>query len=266
MTLIFSSFSVPRVPSVTGRLATEPISSSMCGSPSWGVLVRPAIAYLRVSTDQQAREGVSLAAQEAKIRLWAQANDYQVVAVHQDVGLSGGRADNRPALQRAIQEARDGAALVVYSLSRLARSTRDAIAISDTLAKAGADLVSLTERLDTTSAAGKMLFRLMAVLAEFERDQISERTKLAMRHLRKQGRSVGHPPFGWKLGQDGGGLQEDQVEQRVIQGIRGMRKQGHSYAEIAKALESKGHRTKRGGGRWHPKVIRDIVRAVEPGT
>ncbi|MCH7872780.1 MAG: recombinase family protein [Planctomycetes bacterium] len=61
---------------------------------------------------------------------------------------------------------RSDVALVVYSLSRLARSTRDAIEIAERLDRAGADLVSLTERLDTTSAAGKMLFRMLAVLAE----------------------------------------------------------------------------------------------------
>jgi DNA invertase Pin-like site-specific DNA recombinase len=60
------------------------------------------------------------------------------------------------------------AALIVYSLSRLARSTKDAIAISERLAKNGADLVSLSERIDTTTAAGKIVFRMLAVLAEFE--------------------------------------------------------------------------------------------------
>jgi DNA invertase Pin-like site-specific DNA recombinase len=70
--------------------------------------------------------------------------------------------------------------LVFYSLSRLARSTKDAIAISERLSRAGADLVSLSEKIDTTSAAGKMIFRLLAVLAEFERDLISERTKAAL--------------------------------------------------------------------------------------
>lgn len=76
--------------------------------------------------------------------------------------------------------------LVVYSLSRLARSTTDAIAISERLAKSGADLVSLSEWIDTTSASGKMVFRMLAVLAESERDLVSERTKTAMAHLRRK--------------------------------------------------------------------------------
>ena len=101
----------------------------------------------------------------------------ELVAVHVDAGLSGAKAHNRPALQAALTDAcKHKAALVVYSLSRLARSTKDAIAISERLHKAGADLVSLSEKIDTTSAAGKMVFRMLAVLAEFERDIISERT------------------------------------------------------------------------------------------
>lgn len=224
--------------------------------------MRNAIAYIRVSTQDQAREGISLSAQEARIRAWAIANDYFVVAVHEDAGLSGGRADNRPALQKALREAKDGTALVVYSLSRLARSTRDAIAISDTLAKAGADLVSLSERIDTTSASGKMLFRLMAVMAEFERDQIAERTKMAMRHMRAQGNRVGHEPFGWKLGRDGKALRPCAEEQKAIASMFAQRRRGATYAKIAQTCESRGFRTKMGGRRWHPKVVRGILLAA----
>lgn len=143
-----------------------------------------AIGYLRVSTAGQVEDGVSLDAQRAKVEAWALANDYTLLGVQVDAGLSGGRADNRPGLQRAIAEAcRQKAALVVYSLSRLARSTRDTLAIGEQLDRAGADLVSLSEKIDTTSAAGKMVFRMLAVLSEFERDQISERTKSALQHM-----------------------------------------------------------------------------------
>ena len=93
-----------------------------------------AIAYTRVSTDKQADAGVSLEAQEARIRAWCEANGYELAAMHVEAGLSGAKAHNRPALQAALVEAcKQKAALVVYSLSRLARSTKDAIAISERL-------------------------------------------------------------------------------------------------------------------------------------
>src|SRR4051812_9422716 len=116
-----------------------------------------AVGYCRVSTEDQAVEGVSLEAQAARIRAWCAANGVELAGSYTDAGLSGKRADNRVALQMALEvvcQARG--VLVVYSLSRLARSTRDTLAIADRLERAGADLVSLSEKIDTTSAAGKM--------------------------------------------------------------------------------------------------------------
>jgi len=150
---------------------------------TWGIfrLVGTTSIYLRVNTAGQVTEAVSLEAQEARARRWAEANGYTVAGLHCDAGISGKRAENRPGLQAALTEVcRTKGALVVYSLSRLARSTKDAISIAERLERAGADLVSLSEKIDTTSAAGKMLFRMLAVLAEFERDLISERTWGAM--------------------------------------------------------------------------------------
>jgi site-specific DNA recombinase len=91
----------------------------------------------------------------------------------------------------------NGAVLVVYSLSRLSRSTRDTIQLADRLSRANADLVSLSERIDTTSASGKMVFRIMAVLAEYEKDQIAERTSVVLQH-KKANREVYSPiPYGF---------------------------------------------------------------------
>lgn len=123
-----------------------------------------AVGYLRVSTTKQAVDGVSLAAQQEKIKAWAGLNEASLEDSYEDAGISGKGMEQRPGLAAAIEHAcRRKAVLVVYSLSRLARSTRDTLAIADRLERAGADLVSLTERIDTTSAAGKMVFRLLGV-------------------------------------------------------------------------------------------------------
>ena len=147
-----------------------------------------AIGYVRVSTEGQAQDGVSLEAQRRKIEAWCAANGYTLLDIEIDAGLSGGRADNRPGLQRALTRAcTQKAALVVYSLSRLARSTKDAIAISDRLSKSGADLVSLTEKIDTTTAAGKLVFHLFNALSEFERN-LTARTACACGRSRTSNR------------------------------------------------------------------------------
>lgn len=209
--------------------------------------VRSASVYLRVSTAGQAAEGVSLEAQEARARKWAEANGYTVAGLHCDAGISGKRAENRPGLQDALAEVcRTKGALIVHSLSRLARSTKDAIAIAERLEKAGADLVSLSEKIDTTSAAGKMVFRMLAVLAEFERDLISERTKGALAHMASQGRRVGEIPYGRRLADDGLHLLEDPAEQEILSTIRNLKKRGRTWAQVAEEMNRRKLVTKKG--------------------
>ena len=113
-----------------------------------------AVGYARVSTASQSEEGISLEAQQHRIQCWCQANGYQLQRVFVEA-RSAVRADNRPQLQVALSQAcHSKAALVVYSLSRLARSTKDA-SDPERLDKAGADLVSLSERIDSTSRWAK---------------------------------------------------------------------------------------------------------------
>lgn len=192
-------------------------------------------------------------------------NDHELLGIEEDAGLSGATADKRPGLQSALDEAcRRKATLVVYSLSRLARSTMDALLIAERLEKFGADLVSLSEKIDTTTAAGKMVFRMLAVLAEFERDQLSERTKTAMQHLRGQGKRIsGHIPFGFDLAPCGELLLENDVEQEVIGLMIGLREAGMSYRSIAEELKALGISTKQGKTKCSPKVIRDLLARQE---
>ena len=220
------------------------------------------VGYVRVSTEGQVADGVSLDAQREKIEAWAMLHDETEVVIYQDAEISGASMDQRPGLQDALREAcRRRAALVVYSLSRLARSTRDTLSISDRLAKSGAELVSLSERIDTTSASGKMVFRLLAVLAEFERDQISERTRAAMAHMRSSGRRISRfAPFGWDFDADGEGLVRNLHEQRVVSRMVHLRAQGLSFRAIAEQLTKDAVPTKRSGRPWTSKVVWSAIR------
>jgi len=219
------------------------------------------IGYIRVSTKEQAAEGVSLEAQEAKLRAWAALNDCADVQIHIDAGLSGTRADNRPALQEALKACGKGDALVVYSLSRLARSTRDTITIAERLQKTGADLVSLSEKIDTTTAAGKMVFRMLAVLSEFERDQVSERTKMVLAHKKSQLERVGSVPYGFTLAADGVALMPNPAEKAVVDLVKSMRATGQSFREIASRLAIAGHAPR--GRAWYPTTVKNIAEASQ---
>ena len=217
-----------------------------------------AIGYIRVSTSGQVEDGVSLDAQEAKVHAWADLNGADEVVIFRDEGISGSRADNRPGLQDALTMVGKGDALVVYSLSRLSRSTKDALILSEILLKKEADLVSLSEKIDTTTAAGKMVFRMLAVLSEFERDQVSDRTRFALAHKRANNEKTGGDiPFGYYL--DGVHLVEDENEQKAIALIRDLRVKGYTLQAICWELQREGHKTRRGNLKWQPKTVSRII-------
>ena len=218
-----------------------------------------AIAYIRVSSEEQRDHGVSLDAQRGKIAAWAAFSGHTVVQVYEDAGISGKRADNRPALQEALRQVRkQRCPLVVYSLSRLSRSVRDTLAIVDALEKVGADLISLSEQLDTTTASGRMVFKMLTVLAEFEREQLAERTTVAMAHLRNLDRRIsGRLPFGFTLAADGQHLVPDPIEQAGLALIASLRAAGLSYAAIAERLEAESIKPKLGKS-WKPHSVRAI--------
>jgi DNA invertase Pin-like site-specific DNA recombinase len=104
-----------------------------------------------------------------------------------------GRLKQRPELERALDHLREGDALVVTRLSRLSRSVKDLIELTALIRAKGAELVTLKEGIDTTNAAGRMFFHLMAVIGEFQTDLIQENTREGLQSARARGRLGGRP-------------------------------------------------------------------------
>lgn len=216
------------------------------------------IGYLRVSTRSQADEGVSLAAQEAKIRAWADLNGAAEVCIFQDNGASGGRADNRSGLKAALAAAGKGDALVIYSLSRLSRSLMDTVSISDELKRRGVDLVSVTDKIDTTTASGKLYFHIMAAFNQHYRDTISDQTKAALAYKRSRNEKLGScPPFGQKF--RGKKIVPVPEELAIIRQVCRWRAKGLSLRAIARMLESRNIRRKAGGKKWYPICVSRLL-------
>lgn len=123
-----------------------------------------------------------------------------------------------------------------------------------------AQLASLSEDIDTTTATGTMFFQLLAVLSEFERNLVRERTRTAMAHLRQSGRRVsGKIPFGWQLARDGKTLRPLASEARVIDLMAELREGGMSFRAVARELEARGIPTKTGSPSWSGKVVQDTL-------
>ena len=220
--------------------------------------MKQAIGYIRVSTERQASEGVSLEAQEARIRKWCADNGYDLVKVFVDAGISGKRMDTRKELLAALGSLKKGMALVSYSLSRLARSTADAITIGNQIAKKKADMVSLSEQIDTTTASGNMMFQMLAVLAEFERKLTAERTKGALQHKKATGQKYcNQTPYGFEAIE--GRLVEVKKEAKVVAEIQAARSSGTTLQSIADNLNGRKIPTKT-GKRWAPATIHLLLK------
>lgn len=217
------------------------------------------IAYCRVSTDEQASSGVSLAAQEAKLRGYCVAMDLELVRVESDAGVSAKTLD-RPALQRALASLEHGEAdaLVVVKLDRLTRSVRDLADLLEHYFSADHGLISLGESVDTRTAAGRLVLNVMTSVAQWEREAIGERTSNALQHMKSQGKRVGAVPYGWTLAADGKSLTKDESEQTVIARARELRATGASLRAIADTLASQGMKT-RNGRTFDPQQIARIT-------
>lgn len=220
------------------------------------------IAYCRVSTDEQSSSGVSLAAQESKLRAYCEALDLVLVRVEVDPGASA-KTLNRPALQRALASLRRGEAdaILVTKLDRLTRSVRDlATLLEDYFAVGRAGLISIGESVDTRSAAGRLVLNVMTSVAQWEREAIGERTSTALQHLKAQGRRVGSVAYGYALADDGASLVREEREQAVIERARNLRAAGLSLRAVAETLAYEGHVARTG----KPFLAAQVARMLGP--
>ncbi|MGO9116826.1 MAG: recombinase family protein [Desulfomonilaceae bacterium] len=219
------------------------------------------MGYVRVSTEEQSREGISLEMQTAKIRQYAELNDLELVEIVQDAGLSGKSVAGRPGIQKVLSmvKSREVQAVVCYKLDRLARNTIECLEMAKLMDKAGVALHSISEKLDTQSALGKFFFTLTASLAEMERGIISERTAAALAQKRANGEKTGGDrPFGYQV-QDGR-LIPDIAEQRAIRRIVELRQERFSLRQIVRVLREEGVRNRKGSPFCKTQVERVLRR------
>ncbi len=198
------------------------------------------VAYLRVSTDKQADHGVSLDAQRAKVEAYATLYDLDLVEIIVDAGESA-KSLARPGLQRALTMLKRGEvdALLVVKLDRLTRSVRDLCDLVDRYFRGERALLSVSEQIDTRSAAGRMVLNMLAVVGQWEREAIGERTAAAVAHKQARGEYIGgDAPYGYALVD--GALVPVESEQIVIQTARELRSAGLSLRAVANTLASRG--------------------------
>ena len=219
-----------------------------------------ALGYVRVSREEQAREGVSLEAQRARIIAYAAAKDLQLTGVYADEGVSGKDLD-RPGLQEVLAKCTSGEVrhVVVWKLDRLTRRTRHLLSLIEDLFLAHRiEMHSVSESLDTATPHGRFVLTLFGGLAEMEREQIAERTRSALAWKRENGLPTSHPPLGFRCVGKRERLQPVGEELKVVGEILGLWRAGWGYRSIARFLNARRTPTKR-RRRWHHSTISKVV-------
>jgi DNA invertase Pin-like site-specific DNA recombinase len=222
--------------------------------------MKKVVGYIRVSTDTQAESGLGLADQEMKIRGYSQIYDLELVEIIVDAGASA-KSLNRDGIQRVIEMSTSGDidGIVIAKLDRLTRKMTDLHQLLDSVFSK-VELHSVAEKVDTSSAAGRLVLNVLMSVAEWEREAIGERTSAALQTKKKIAKRKinGRAPLGWQWVD--GELVKHEGEYKVIERMRKLRDLGVTYREIAKFLNDEGYKTKK-NGQWAGATIHTALKA-----
>ncbi|MDT3416954.1 site-specific DNA recombinase [Brevibacillus aydinogluensis] len=215
--------------------------------------------YIRVSTEEQAKEGFSVAAQRERLLAYIRSQGWTLADIYADEGESA-KDTRRPALQRMLADVRLGRidVVLVYRLDRLTRSVLDLYRLLSQFERYGVRFKSCTEVYDTTTAIGRLFITLVAALAQWERENLAERVKLGMEQMvRERKRPGGPPPYGYEW-QDGR-LVVHPTEGEAVRGMFRHFLAGWTPRQIAEWANHEGFRGKH-GARWSPGAVTRLLK------
>ena len=193
--------------------------------------------YIRVSTEDQVREGFSLGEQEEKLKQLCKYKDYKIHKVYKDAGISAKNMSGRPAFQQMLEDMRAGKInyIVAYKLDRVTRSVRDLEVLISELEEHHCYLVCDRDDVNTSSANGRFFVRMLTVLSQLEIEIVSERTKFGLTGAIKSGHIPGTCPLGYKR-DTSKKMVIDETTKDVVIRIFNLYLQGKSYQTIANIL------------------------------
>lgn len=189
--------------------------------------------YIRVSTEDQAREGFSLPEQEKRLRAMCEYKGYEIYKLYKDAGISAKTGNYRPAFEELLQDIREKKCntIVVLKLDRLTRSVFDLEGIMRFLEENNAYLDCANEEINTTNSSGKLVARMLTSVSQNEIERTSERTKFGLVGAIKEGHIPGKNPLGYK--RDGKKLVIDPLTKDIVKRIYDLYFEGKSYSNIA---------------------------------
>ena len=213
--------------------------------------------YIRVSTEDQAREGFSLGEQEEKLLALCKFKDLEVYKVYKDAGISAKDMEHRPQFQEMLKDMKDGKInyIVAYKLDRITRSIRDLEELISVLEQYNCFLLCDRDDVNTSTANGRFFVRMLTVLSQLEIEIVSERTKFGLNGAIKSGHIPGQRPFGYKSADDKKMI-IDNATRPYVEKIFDMYLEGKSFQQIANYFEENNIYPKK---KWKDTTIQKII-------
>jgi DNA invertase Pin-like site-specific DNA recombinase len=195
--------------------------------------------YIRVSTTMQSEDGISLETQYKRLQAHCEYKGWNLVKVYTDAGISGKNMD-RPGLQSLLSDIQANETVLICELSRMSRTTKDALTIFELFKEKGANFVCLSPDMDFGTPIGQMMLTVLCAVHQLERQNISAHVSNNMTRLSKEGKLRSRPPYGYKFVGKDKDLEPEPAQQTVLENIKIMHAGGMNLAQIAKQLNERG--------------------------
>lgn len=218
------------------------------------------LGYIRVSTKLQSEKGNSLKLQKSKIKDYCRLNDFELIEIYEDKGISGMSIDKRDGYKEMVNYLtnNDIDGIVVWSLSRLGRKMKDVVEFMDILKENNINFFSIKENLSNNDKVGSLIMNILGSINEFELEVIRERIRDVKRNKKSNGEVYGRLQYGWD--NVNGKLIKNKFEFSTIKRIKNLRSRGYSWRNIANRLNNDNISSKE-GKIWYDGSLYNMMRS-----
>jgi site-specific DNA recombinase len=223
-------------------------------------MMKKVIGYVRVSSEIQKRKNNSIPLQKKKIKEYCSLNDFELIDVYEDDGVSGMSIDKRNGFKRMVEFMKENKidGIVVWSLSRLGRKMKDVVEFMDFLKSNNIGFFSIKENLSNDDKIGSLIMNILSSINEFEVEVIRERIKDVKRNKKENGEVYGRMMYGFD--NVNGKMIENKEEKRIIRRVKNFRSRGWSWRRISNKLNDEGVKSKE-GKLWYDGSLYNMMRS-----